>query len=223
MIEQFLGYLKKEWSVVSQTPFSFLVLASLMLSIAFLAIRWRYASISDQLRACIETLNERLRLKSEQMELYKERALKYNEKAQEVVDSDSVRLKEKTLELVRNIRNFIEKYKREDQTIHETDWVEMIQAKTEKEKQKLWSKFTSTLSRLSDRRNSEYDCRFKVDSIILRDELWSRLSDYKAKIHSDDVYEHLTNYFGFTDAADDLERMAKMLANNANKRKVDKS
>lgn len=93
----------------------------------------------------------------------------------------------------------------------------MTQAKTEEEKSKLWHKFTSASSRLSNERNSEYERRFKVDAILLRDELRSRLKGYEpGDKFRDSAYEHPTNYFGFNDVANDIETMAKLLitANN---------
>ena len=94
---------------------------------------------------------------------------------------------------------------------------EAKEAASEEEKNKLWHKFTSASSRLSNDRNAEYERRFKVDAILLRDELRSRLPDYSpGDRHRDSAYEHPTNYFGFNDVANDIETMAKLLA-TANK------
>ena len=46
---------------------------------------------------------------------------------------------------------------------------------------------------------------------MLRDEMRSRLKDYKPDECLVHVYEYPTNYFGFNDVAADLERMAKLL------------
>jgi hypothetical protein len=210
-MEKLIEYVAKEWSVVSKAPSTFVILAALMFGVAYLAARWRYASIIEQVRAANEVLKERLHLKSEQAESYKERALKYDEKVLEVVDSSAVTLRDKTLELVRNIRDYIDRYQREDRSVQENEWVEMTQANTEEEKNQLWHKFTNAMSRVSTERNAEYDRRFKVDSMILRDELRSRLKDYQPDKNVDHMYEHPTNYFGFNDVANDLEKMAKLL------------
>jgi len=210
-MEKWFEYLAKEWSVISQAPFAFFTIAAITFGLAYLAARWRYTSVIEQVKATNETLKERLHLKSEQAESYKERALKYDEKVLEVVDSDALKLRNKTLELVSNIREFIERYQRQDQLVHENEWVEMTQATSEEDKKRLWHKFTNASSRLSNERNAEYDRRFKVDAIMLRDELRSRLKDYKSEILSEHMYEHPTNYFGFNDVANDLEKMAKLL------------
>jgi hypothetical protein len=143
--------------------------------------------------------------------------LKYDEKVLEVVDSSEVTLKEKSLDFIKNLREFIERYKREDEAVHNNEWGEMTQANTEEEKTKLWHKFTGASSRLSNDRNSEYERRFKVDAILLRDELRSRLANYTpSDQHRDSAYEHPTKYFGFNDVANDIEMMAKLLT-TANK------
>lgn len=138
--------------------------------------------------------------------------MKYDEKVLAVVDSTESQLVDRTLEFVGNLREFIERHRRQDQMIQESDWVEMTQAKDEPEKNRLWHKFTGSMSRQANERNAEYERRFRVDAIMLRDELRSRLPDYIPNgSHTDQMYEHPTNYFGFNDVADDLEHMAKLL------------
>src|SRR5690554_945620 len=190
-----------------------------MFGLAYLAAKWRFSTIIEQVRATNETLTERLRLRSEQAESYKERALKYDDKIQQVVDSDAVALRERTLDLVKNLRDFIERYKREDDRVNERERSVMRSAGSEEERKAAWDKYTSETMRLSNERNAEYDRRFRVDAIMLRDELRSRLPDYTpAEPHHDMMYEHPTNYFGFNDVASDLERMAKMLTSAVNGR-----
>lgn len=216
-MDKFFAYVAKEWEIISQAPFAFLILAAIMFGLAYLAAKWRFSAIIDQVRASNETLKERLHLKSEQAESYKERALKYDEKVLEVVDSSEITLKEKALDFVKSLQEFIERYKREDQAVQDNEWTEMAQANTEEVKSKLWHKFTSASSRLSNERNSEYERRFKVDAILLRDELRSRLKGYEpSERFRDSAYEHPTNYFGFNDVANDIESMAKLLT-TANK------
>lgn len=211
-MEKLVTYIANEWAVVSQAPFSFIMLAVIMFGIAYLAAQWRFTAVIDQIKSSNETLKERLILKSEQAESYKGRALKYDEKVFEVVDSNEITLKEKSLDFVKNLREFIERYKREDEAVQNNEWVEMTRASSEEEKNKLWHKFTSANSRLSNARNSEYERRFKVDAILLRDELRSRLKDYQPSSNfHESMYEHPTNYFGFNDVASDIEAMAKLL------------
>lgn len=211
-MEHFIDLLTKEWGVVSQAPTAFFLLGAAMCGLAYLAARWRYTSVIDQIRTANDTLKERLIQKTEQTEHYKERALKYDEKVSAVVGSDAASLAQKALSFVSQIRHFIEWHKRQDDSVHEHEWVEMTSAEDEAEKQRLWNKFTSASSRLSTERNAEWERRFKVEAMMLRDELRSRLKGYPSTEHIEQVYEHPTNYFGFNDVAADLERMARLLA-----------
>ncbi|MFQ2110222.1 hypothetical protein [Aeromonas rivipollensis] len=216
-MEKLIEYIAKEWSVVSQAPFAFLILAAIMFGLAYLAAKWRFTAVIDQIRASNEALKDRLHLKSEQAESYKDRALKYDEKVQQVVDSDAVALKERTLEVVKNLREFIERHRREDDRVSALERSAMRSAQTEEERNAAWERNTNETMRLSNERNAEYDRRFRVDAIMLRDELRSRIPNYEPlERHHDMMYEHPTNYFGFNDVASDLERMAKMLTSVSN-------
>lgn len=211
-METFIELLAREWSVVSQAPLAFALLAVSMFGLAYFAARWKYTSVCEQVRAANDTLKERLHLKTEQAEQYKERALKYDEKVWSVVESDTSSLTQKALKLVAEIREFIARHQRQDEAVRENEWVEMTRAVDDADKQRLWHKFTSASSRVSNERNAEWERRFKVDALMLRDELLSRLKGYTSEQRADHMYEHPTNYFGFNDVAADLERMAKLLA-----------
>lgn len=210
-MDKFVELLAREWAVVSQAPLAFALLAVSMFGLAYVAARWKYTSVIESVRASNETMNERLHLKTEQAEQYKERALKYDEKVWEIVESDTSSLSQKALTLVADIREFIDRHRRLDDAARENDWPEMVRAADEAEKQRLWNKMNNASSRLSTERNAEWERRFKVDALMLRDELRSRLKDYKPDERIAHVYEHPTNYFGFNDVAADLERMAKLL------------
>lgn len=211
-MDKFIELLAREWLVVSQAPLAFALLAASMFGLAYFAARWKYTSVCEQVRAANDTLKERLHLKTEQAEQYKERALKYDEKVWSVVESDTSSLTQKALTFIAEIREFIERHRRQDDSVQDNEWVEMTRAVDEVDKQRLWHKFTSASSRLSTERNAEWERRFKVDALMLRDELRSRLKNYTPDQHVDHMYEHPTNYFGFNDVAADLERMAKLLA-----------
>ncbi|MGG4604331.1 hypothetical protein ACLPHM_06005 [Paenalcaligenes sp. Me131] len=216
-MEKLFEYINNEWSVVSQAPFTFLILCTIMFGSAYFVVKWQFTAVIEHTRASNEVLKERLLLKSEQAESYKDRALKFDDKVQQVVDSDSVALKERTLEMVKNLRAFIERHKREDDRISAIAHSAMRSAQTEEERDAAWERNTNEIMWLSSERNAEYDRRFRVDAIMLRDELRSRLPSYETlERHHDMMYEHPTNYFGLNDVASDLERMAKMLTSASN-------
>lgn len=207
---ELLKVIRDEWAVISLAPFSFVILAGLMLGVGYFVARWRYTAIVDQIRESNATLTERLHLRSEQTETYREKAAKYDEKLAEIVDSGTPELKEKTLKLVNDIREFVGRYQRLDQSSQSNEWTDLRRAQSDEEASRLWNRYTDKITDNSYERNAEYERRFKVDTLMLRDELLSRLPDYQSKVR-EFTYEHPTNYFGFNGVADDLERMAKSL------------
>jgi len=58
--------------------------------------------------------------------------------------------------------------------------------------------------------NSEYNIKYKVDAILLKDELFSRLPD-KTQRGKEYLYDNPTNLIGMEIVATDIERLAKLL------------
>lgn len=200
-----IGFFENNWDTLIENPFVFITLAVITFGAGYFLARWRYNSI-------IETLRERLNLRTEQSINYKERALKYDQVVHEIVESDSRQLKVKTIQFVGELREFIERHKRLDNNLTYKKFNPSNAETSEEEKRRSWAEETNEMMRLSNERNAEYDRRFKTDAIVLRDELRSRLNAYEPiNDHVDHMYEHPTNYFGFNDVATDLERMAKLL------------
>ncbi len=83
-------------------------------------------------------------------------------------------------------------------------------AESEEEKQRIWDSHSNQLISESYEICGEYDRRFKVDALLLRDELLSRLPK-EAKKRAYSLYEHPINPICRGMVADDLERMAKSL------------
>ncbi len=213
-MDKLFEYISKEWTVVSQAPFAFMIIAAIVFGLAYIAAKWRFTAVIDQINASNEALKERLHLRSELAESYKDRALKYDDKVQQVVDFDEIALRDKTLEVVKDLRDFIDRTKREDdRNLMEN---RLSSSRSEEQRQADWEAMTNNMMRLGSERNAEYDRRFRVHAIMLRDELRSRLPGYKPQEdYFDSMYEHPTNYFGFDGVADDLERMARMLTSQA--------
>lgn len=208
---ELLKTIKGEWAVISMAPFSFLILATLMFGAAYVIARWRYTAIIEQIKASRETLTERLHLRSEQTESYREKAAKYDEKLAEVVDSGQGELRDKTLKLVGDLREFIDRTERLEHKTRSDQWFNAGQGDTENERVRRWDEYSRTMISNTYERNDEYDRRFKGDAMILRDELLSRLPGYEPQDQGEYSYEKPTVLAGFHFVADDLERMAKAL------------
>lgn len=207
-----LKTIRDEWAVISTTPFTFLTLAILMFAAAYFVCRWRYTGTIEELKAGKETLTERLHLRSEQAESHREKATKYDQLLIEVVDSGTPELKEKTLSLVSDLREFKQRCAREDNANMFSFGPSKEDDITELARQQAWEQRTQKIVASSMERIEEYNRRFKVNTIILRDELRSRLPNYKRNDHDDFMYEHPTNTLGIEFIAADLETMAKSLS-----------
>ncbi|WLH43919.1 hypothetical protein [Pseudomonas beijingensis] len=208
---ELLKVIKAEWAVIAMAPFSFLILAALMFGAAYFIACWRYTAVIEQVKATSETLKERLHLRSEQTEAYREKAAKYDEKLAEVVDSGETELRDKTLKLVADLREFIGRFRRLETSTHDTRWFSAGLGSSEQEQRRGWDEYSRTMINSTYERNDEYDRRFKVEAMMLRDELLSRLPGYESENQCGFSYERPTNLLGFDFVADDLERMAKAL------------
>lgn len=203
-VEKLVAFLEREWAALTQAPASFVLLTILAFGAAYLAARWRYAGITESLREQISALNGRLIAKTEQSESYKERALKFDEQASKVVGYDSTELSTKTLSFVARFRSFIQR--RRERSYGGIPRI----TNSEEERQREWERTTNAMIQESNETTAEWERDFKVDAMMLRDELLSRL-DLKADERSARTYEHPVNFFGYEEVATDLETLAKKL------------
>lgn len=208
---ELLKTIKDEWAVISTAPFAFLILAVLMFSAAYFVARWRYTAIIDQVNASKDAVLERLHLRSEQTESYREKASKFDEMLTEVVDSGANELKDKTLKLVSDIREFVGRFQRLDASNDQSRFFGLKDDSSDIRRDLEWERYTRTMMTNMLERNAEYERRFKTDTLILRDELRSRLPNHMPEERVANAYEHPTNDFGFNFVANDLEQMAKQL------------
>lgn len=197
---------QSEWSVITAAPFSFVLLCLAAFTLAYVACRWRYNGIIDQLREQIKSLQSRLEHWAELAESYKERALKHDEKVSDIVAANPIDLYEKTTSFVSRLREFIQR--RREQCYRMTV---PPRGEAETETQRLWDRYSEQMLIDSNATTSEWERSFKVDAMLLRDELLSRLSLPAAEGHKAFIYERPTNFFGYDEVASDLERLAKTL------------
>ncbi|MGX1179405.1 hypothetical protein AB7M31_002473 [Pseudomonas sp. IAP-CY TE4608] len=201
--EKTVGFFQKEWSALSSAPSAFVLLTLLAAIIAYRVCKWRYEGI-------IETLKERLISRTEQMEKYKERAIKFDEKIEKVVDSSTIDLYENAMSLVGRIRGFIERRKRQSginiTTARMTDGEENPELSTYREQ----------LMRTLEETTSEWNRSFKVEAMLIRDELQSR-TRLEIDPSIEFTYEHPTNFHGYEAIATHLESMARRMKDFSSK------
>lgn len=219
-------FITSNWETLWSAPlifFSFLLLA---IGIAYLAIWWKYTRDISNLREQVKIeernatglrdqaafMEKRLDAKDEQVDEYRNQALRIKASGTAFSKLTNPELKKKSLNTVSHIRQFLEKWKNTDRDRSEKQSKDMRLAETEEDKHEIWEKYTNQYLTHSLSRNAEYEKSFKVSTILLKDELNSRLpEDHKSRV-DDFSYEHPTNPIGMTMVADDLERLARTLS-----------
>ncbi len=204
---EFIEFLVTEWKVLSGAPLTFFVGWLILTGAAYTFLR---KFLLDQKEATIETLHERISWTEEQRNSYKNRIEEFERSAEAIKNTSPHELKEKALELVSEIHDFLERARREIDRIHSQEWHERNSV-NEEEKKKRWANFTEQLTRQSSESILEYDRRFKVAAVVMRDQLLANLPDYSVGESSSLHYEHPTNLIGMGMVADDLEKMARPL------------
>jgi hypothetical protein len=210
-MKEILEYLAKEWIIIAGAPWAFLISVVLCSSIVYAALNWRYSGIIETLKERLETLKHSISAKDGQLDEYRERlhlSLAHGSKYSRLTH---IELKEQALKIVAEIRNWLYKWELEDRKILDDRWLKMVNEKSESEKNRLWQGFTTQLSEKTLSLNNEYDHKFKVDTILLRDELLSRITSDSRNQSTFGLYEHPTNPIGIKMVSDDIERMSKLL------------
>ncbi len=201
---EFIKHVAKEWEVLRQAPMAFVLLFVLAVGAAFVFARWSYVRQ-------IETLNERLRAKDDQLVDYRERLHLAPTDQTSYSRVSNSELRQRASAVVAQMREFLASYHKQSGLAMSNQSEEMRNAKSDVERQSIWNRYTAALIRESYTVTSEYDRRFKVDTIVLRDELLSRLPQ-SARIQQLGVsYEHPTNPIGMGMVTDDLERLTTLL------------
>ncbi len=213
-MEKIIEFIKNEWSTISSAPFTFIILFVLASSLAYLASTWRYQGIIDLLREQLSEQKGRMEIKNEQLVEYRERLRLIPSDATQFTKLTNKELQAKSLKLVQELRTFLSEREKRQREILFSGWRQNYKNLTEEQRQKAWNEETKTSMIDSLQTNADYDAKFKVDAILLRDELLSRLPKGSKNEREYRTYEHPTNPIGMGMVADDLERMAKLLPLN---------
>lgn len=210
-MENIIEFIKNEWSTISSAPFTFIILFVLVFSLAYLASSWRHQGIIDLLRQQISGQKGRIEAQNEQIVEYRERLHLIPADATEFTKLTNKELQEKSLNLVQNLRTFLLEGEKNQREILFSGWRQNYKDLSKEELQKAWNEETRRSMMYYLKTNADYNDRFKVNAILLRDELLSRLPKGSKNERRYRTYEHPTNPIGMEMVADDLERMAKLL------------
>ncbi len=208
-MKDLLEFLQNNWDVLKKAPLTFALLVLLAGGSGFVAVKWYYEGQIQTLKERDETQKVRLAAKDEQLNEYRQRLQLVPATGTSYSRLTNEELQRKALQVTDRLRQFLtSETMKEGQQMSE--WAQMSTAKSE-ERNRIWKQYTDSLLQSSIRVNTEYDSRFKVDAILLRDELLSRLPKQLKNEQAYSMYEHPTNRLGMQGIADDLERLAKSL------------
>jgi hypothetical protein len=211
MLESIFNTVKAEWAVLSTAPWSFALTFIVAFGAAFGACRWAYKSLLDTAKERLESLKERLEGKDDQLGEYRERLHLMPASGSQYSKLTHKELQDRVIKFVEGVRTWFAQSEAENRGIADQQWHAMVHAQTKEQKQQLWQAHTGTLTNGLFTLMRDFDQKFKVDAILLRDELLSRLPATEKSVQANRRYEHPVNTFCINEIADDLERKAKLL------------
>lgn len=211
MEETFIATLRSEWHALTSAPWSFILFSVAAFGFAYAVCRWAYQAQLDTSKEKLDLLKERLAAKDEQLDEYRERLGLMPSSGSKFAKLSHKELQEYTLKFVAGIRDWFAASESETRRIADQQWHAMTRAQTEDQKHQLWEAHTSTHTNGLFTLMREFDQKYKVDAILIRDELQARLPASERDRQVERRYEHPTNTFCIREIADDLERKAKLL------------
>ena len=203
-MKELIEYLQKEWGTVSSAPVTFFIACTLVASLAYAASRWKHGAI-------IELLRERIAAKDEQLDGYREKLHLIPAHGSEFSRLSHSELQKEALKFISSVREWLGTRRSQDSERQHKQWLAMTNATDEAQKKHLWDAQTADSMRSSTTISNEYDAKFKVKAMVLRDELLTRVQHPEPSNHSHHMCEHPTNPIGMGMVADDLERLARLL------------
>jgi len=210
-MKELIDYINKEWSTVSQAPFTFILLLVLSITASYLLARWKYESNISTLKERIEGYKDRITSKDEQLNEYRQRLDLIPITQTSFSRLNNIDLKNQTLKVVTNIREFLSDRQEKSNRILSSRTSLNRTNISDEERNRAWQQETNEIIQESFEMKSKYDSSFKVDTILLRDELLSRLPKGNKSERVFHTYEHPINPISMEMVADDLERLAKSL------------
>lgn len=206
-MKEVIDYIGKEWATLSNAPLTFVTLFVLALGVAFVVSKLYYAGRIETLKEKAEVLKERLSAKDDQISEYRERL--------HLVPTDNTtysllaneELKKKALDVVENIRSFIGDRRNIESKLFNRQYTNL----SEEEIHQRWEMETQNIIAVSSETQSKYNELFKTDTILLRDEISSRLPKEFTNSTYSHMYEYPTNLLGIEEVVTNLELLAKNL------------
>ena len=212
-----LSFLDRNLRLFVDAPVAVLSILSFSVPIAYLLARREFNGTMETMKQRIEHYKDIIKAKDEQIIDYRQKSNDIQETKQSFVEEDDLKISGKALKISSDIRSALEKAREESNKTHFNGFEKMRTANDEAERQRIWNNMNLQSVQSLSAVMEFYSKNLKIDAIILRDEMRSRLppdlrdfgSDHSK--NRDREYEHPVNTFCLTGVADDLERLAKLL------------
>ena len=206
---QILQFIKREWSTIKSAPFTFIIAAALAFCAAYFVSSWRYEGVLGNLRAQLETQEQRTQFKDELISEYRERLHLAPSDVTAYSKMSNVELKQKTLVLVAKIRDFVDKDSRRSGELRNKIYTARMSTgatptpPTEEDMNALLEDSRRTIS--------EYSKQFSSESLMLRNELATRLPPNSITDFDYSIIDSPVNPIGMRKVSDLLETLANSL------------
>jgi len=177
------------------------------------AVQGKEVSIQSR-ESIIAELRERLLGKEEQLNVYRLKSQEIYATGTTYTFMTNSELRNQALSLAGQIREFENEESINDSIINSREFDKFVKQSEDKSKEvqhNLWFEMTLKFEQRSLKTMQQYDSRFKTKSILIRDEILSRLPSDAKNNEVYRWYERPVNYFGMEDVAVDLERLARSL------------
>lgn len=209
---------------IENHPLASLVYCSVGTAVFLLAIGVPLHNlVVEQKDAKVEVVQEQLKLYESRLIVKDEQIADYVSKLQDrEVNATSrsllsnSRLKSETIETVSGIRVLLADYQRKSSELTYSRF-DNIKNMSEEERNRQWNEDNKKSSELLNQLQLNYNFKHKINAILLRDELLSRLPKDIIRNTRNTFYEHVITTHGIVEVADDLERLAKLLPTDKEK------
>jgi hypothetical protein len=178
--------------------------------VAYVVAALRFTSILETMKEQLQTSNERIQAKEELLNEYRQRLYILQRTRADFSRMTNNELKNKTMTMVSAIRNSFIQAQDEQKKLVLFEQELMMSAKTGEERKQASDLLAITLPDLSYELNASFSGRFRDESILLRDEILSRLPK-NADSNEAHLYEYPVYPLGITNIADELEQLAREL------------
>jgi hypothetical protein len=200
----FIDFLQKEWPIVSGAPFTVATLCAISALGAYKAASWKHGST-------IEHLKERMTGKDEELNRYRELVELIPANGSLYSRMTHVELQKAILLFVSSLRNWLGTIKIQSDKRNHKQFLERRKKTTQLDSKQAWESEIEYSTRSSTAFSNEYDAKFKVRALVLRDELLKRVTHLGRDDIAHRSYAYPTSTLSAAMIADDLEKMARQL------------